>query len=332
ISARISHSESTMARFKVLITNPTLPEIAHNLLKEKCDVIISPGFDKASIISVISGVDALLWSGGVPLDKQVLDAAGPRVKVIGLMSSGYNHVDLQEVKAKGIKIGNTPVVHNNAVADKALLLALGAAQRVTEGRWHIERGTWNSFFDTQWMLGQDISGSTVGIIGFGGIGHAIARRLKAFDISKLLYTGHKEKPEAQQLGATFVDQDTLVKNSDFIFLAAPLSEETREMCNEDFFCKMKKTGVLINISRGQVVDQPALIKALKNGEIFAAGLDVMTPEPLNTDSELLNLPNVFLSPHLGSATKKTLNAMAELAAKNILLGLADQPLLCPVIL
>lgn len=147
-----------MARFKVLISNPTVPEIAHNLLKEKCDVIISPGFDKASIISVASGVDALLWSGGVPLDKQVLDAAGPRVKVIGLMSAGYNHVDLQEVKAKGIKIGNTPVVLNNAVADKALLLALGAAQRVTEGRWHIERGTWNSFFDAQWMLGQDISG------------------------------------------------------------------------------------------------------------------------------------------------------------------------------
>ncbi|XP_066245914.1 glyoxylate reductase/hydroxypyruvate reductase-like [Euwallacea similis] len=314
---------------KVLVVNPILPQSALNLLRDKCFVSISPAQTKEAILPLLKGVDAVLWSGRLNLDKELLDVAGPQLKIVATSSSGYNHVDLGELKRRGIKLSNS-TAHNNTVADTALLLALGAARRLTEGRWHIERGTWPHEFKVQWMLGRDISGATIGLIGFGGIGQAIAVRTRAFQAARILYTGHKEKPEAHQLGAHFVPLDTLIRDSDFIFLAAPLTEETRHMCNSAFFERMKNTAVLVNVGRGDLVDQEALIKALKEGQIFAAGLDVMTPEPLNTDSELLTLPNVVLTPHIGSATRKTREEMSELAARNILKGLAGEPLLTPV--
>ncbi|XP_066246911.1 glyoxylate reductase/hydroxypyruvate reductase-like [Euwallacea similis] len=317
-------------RFKVFISNPTVPKVAMELLKSKCEVITTTSYDRIAVLKGIVGVDALLWATHEKLDKELLDAAGPQLKVVGAMSAGINNIDLNELKQRGIKLGNTPVVLNNAVADIAIGLALGASRRFTEGRKHIEESTWPSHFNTQWMLGRDITGSTVGIVGFGGIGQTIAKRLKGFDVAKMLYTGHKEKPEGQKLGATFVDLNTLTQNSDFIFLSAPLNNETLHMCNADFFKKMKKTGVLINVARGPLVDQDALITALKTGEIFAAGLDVMTPEPMNPDNELLKLPNVFVTPHIGSATENTRNAMAELTAQNILRGLGGEEMFTPV--
>ncbi|CAH1982890.1 unnamed protein product [Acanthoscelides obtectus] len=183
----------------------------------------------------------------------------------------------------------------------------------------------------QWILGQDINNSTVGIVGFGGIGQAIAKRLKGFEVRQILYTGHREKPEGKSLGAKFVSLDTLLRDSDYVIICAPLTKDTEDMCNEEFFSKMKKTAVFVNISRGRVVDQPALIKALKTGTIFAAGLDVMTPEPLPPDHELLKLPNIVLTPHRGIATVETENTMALLAAKNILKCLAGEEMLHPVV-
>lgn len=157
-NVKISRQHRRMARFKVFISNPTVPQVAHTLLKEKCDVIVSPGFDRASVLKNIAGADALLWSGAVKVDKEVLDAVGPQLKIIGSMSAGYNHLDVAELKARGIKLSNTPKVLDNAVADTAVLLALAASRRLTEGRWHIEQGTWRNYFDASWMLGQDISG------------------------------------------------------------------------------------------------------------------------------------------------------------------------------
>jgi len=322
-------ASTKMSRFKILIANPSVPKIAKELLEEKCEVIVSTGYDKASILKNISGIDALFWAGS-QLDKEILDAAGPKLKVVATMSAGYNHIDIGELKNRNIKLGNTPKVLDNAVADVAMLLAMAASRRFTEGRQHIEQGTWINYFDTQWMLGQDIAGSTIGIVGLGGIGQAIAKRLKGLDVSKIVYTGHREKPEGKELGAQFVNLDTLTKDSDFIFLSAPLTNETNQMCNDDFFSKMKNTAILINVSRGQLVDQNALIKALKENKIFAAGLDVMTPEPLNKDSELLKLPNVVLTPHIGSATRDTRNEMAKLTALNILRGLGGEEMFTPV--
>lgn len=141
------------------------------------------------------------------------------------------------------------------------------------------------------MLGQDISGSTVGIVGLGGIGQATLKRLKPFNVRKFLYTGHSEKEEGKKLGAEFVTLDQLVRDSDFIIISCPLTNETRNMFDDSLFDKMKKRAVLVNISRGAIVDQDALVRALKGNKIFAAGLDVMTPEPLPSNNELLALPN-----------------------------------------
>ncbi|XP_076249948.1 glyoxylate reductase/hydroxypyruvate reductase-like isoform X2 [Rhynchophorus ferrugineus] len=319
-----------MSRPTVFIANPSVPKIAFDILQDVANVVSVSGYDRESILKEVSGADAIFWASGLKLDKEILDAAGPQLRVVATMSVGYNHIDLAELKSRGIPFSNTPRVLDNAVADMALYLALGASRRCFEGRQQIEKGTWKKYFDTQWLLGRDISGSTVGIIGLGNIGQAIARRLKGFDVARILYTGHREKAEGKELGAEFVNLDTLNRESDFVFLAAPLTNETRNICNEEFFSKMKKTGIIVNIGRGELIDQAALIKALKTGEIFAAGLDVMTPEPLNTDSELLTLPNVVLTPHIGSATVDTRNAMAELTAKNILRGLAGEEMFTPI--
>ncbi|CAH1116187.1 unnamed protein product [Phaedon cochleariae] len=316
---------------KVLVTNPTVPSIGIELLTEKgCQVIIVENESREEILKKVKGVDAVFWFSHEKFSNDILDAAGSQLKVIGTMSAGYNHFNLDELKKRGIKLGNTPKVLNEAVADVAILLSLAASRRIQEGRLAIENNQWKNT-DAQWLLGTDIANSTVGIIGLGGIGQAIAKRLKGFDVKQVLYTGHKEKPEGEELGAKFVSLDTLNRESDFIIVAVPLTNETNGMCNEDFFSKMKKTAVFINVSRGQVVDQPALIDALKNGTIFAAGLDVMTPEPLPSDHEMLKLPNLVVLPHIGSATKNTRDAMSTLTAQNILRGLGGEEMFTPVV-
>ncbi|CAH0564754.1 unnamed protein product [Brassicogethes aeneus] len=313
---------------KVLIANPSVPQAGLDILEKKCDLIKINNESKAEILSKVKGVDAIFYATYIPLDKEILDQAGSQLKTVSLMSAGYNHINIPELKERGIKLSNTPKVLSDAVAEVAVLLTLGAARRSHEGRKKIESGDWKS--DPQWLLGQDISGSTVGIIGLGSIGQAILKRLKPFGVEQFIYTGHKEKTEGKELGAKFVDFETLNKNSDFIIVSAPLTNETRGIINDDFFSKTKKTAVLVNIARGEIVNQEALIKALKEGKIFSAGLDVMTPEPLPVDHELLKLPNLVLTPHIGSATVKTRNSMSVLAAKNILKGIEGEELLTPV--
>ncbi|KAF7283534.1 hypothetical protein GWI33_000338 [Rhynchophorus ferrugineus] len=315
---------------RVFVANPQIPKIAHDMLQNVATVVTTAGFDKKSILEGIKGADALLWPGRIKLDKEVLDAAGPQLKVVGAMSAGYNHIDLSELKARGIKLGNASPALGNTVADMAILLALAAARRFTEGRKHMEEGTWSKQFNPRWMMGQDVADSTIGIIGLGSIGQAIAKRMKAFDVGRIIYVGRSEKKEGKELGAEYVTLDTLIKESDFIFVAAPLDDNTRHMCNASFFAKMKKTSVFVNVSRGELVDQDALIKALKTNQIFAAGLDVMTPEPINPDNELLRLPNAVLTPHIASSTEKTRIAMAKWTAENIIRGLKGEELLTPV--
>ncbi|KAJ8957512.1 hypothetical protein NQ318_020546 [Aromia moschata] len=299
-----------------------------------CEVIAVQNETREEILSKIHGVDALLWATHIKIDKEILDAAGSQMKTIGSMSAGYNHIDLEELKKRGIKMGNTPKVLNAAVADTAILLGLAASRRLHEGRLLIQDGKWNP---SEWILGQDIAGSTVGIIGLGGIGSATARRLQAFEVKEIVYTGHREKPEGIELGARFIplnESDYLIRNSDFIFVSVPLTPETEGMCNEEFFSKMKKTAVFVNTSRGKVVDQKALVKALKQGQIFAAGLDVMTPEPLPTDDELLTLPNVDVNFcfHTGEVPRqKTREAMGKLTVENIVKGLKGEPMITPVV-
>lgn len=308
----------------VLVTHNNVPEAGLKILREKCDLIVLHDFTRADILAASKGVDGILWASHEKLNAEALDAAGPQLKSISTMSAGIEFVDIEEVQRRNIPLGYTPNVLNDAVADVVVGLAIAASRRFHEARLKIEHSEWKSH--PQWLLGQDIKNSTIGIVGFGRIGSAVARRLSGFDVGRILYSGHNVKPEAENIGAKFVSFMELVEKSDFIFITCPLTNETRKMFNSEVFSKMKPTSVLINIARGDIVDQEALYDALKNYKIFAAGLDVTSPEPLPADHPLMSLPNCFIIPHLGSATVQTRNDMAKVAAINVLAGLAGEPM------
>ncbi|XP_071453705.1 glyoxylate reductase/hydroxypyruvate reductase-like isoform X2 [Hetaerina americana] len=251
------------------------------------------------------------------------------LKVVGTMSAGYDHIDIAELKNRGILVGNTPNVLTSAVAEVALGLMIAAARRFHEGQLALMSGSWNTGA-AQWMLGMELRGSTVGIVGLGGIGQAVARRVQPFEVGRIIYCGHSPKKEGEAIGAEFVSLEELLQESDFVVVSCPLSPETKGMFNDEAFAKMKKTAVLVNVARGGLIDQEALVRALQDGKIQAAGLDVMTPEPLPTNHPLASLKNCFLIPHLGSATVKTRQDMAVLAARNILCGLEGKPLPAPL--
>ncbi|XP_052865298.1 glyoxylate reductase/hydroxypyruvate reductase-like isoform X1 [Anopheles cruzii] len=331
--ASAPHTPATMPnkdpRPVVLVTNKETPEKGVDKLRQKCEVIFpsSHPATREEILKLAGQVDGIMWVGHMALNGEVLDRGGSRLKAISTMSAGMDYVDLEEFKKRKFPLGYTPIVLNDAVADTAIGLMIAAGRRFHEGRLAIEGSQWNG--GPQWMLGRDIKRSTVGIIGFGGIGQAIARRLQGFDVGQLLYSGRRTKPEAEALGAKLVPQDELLQESDYVVLAVPLTNATYHMINETTLSKMKPTAVLVNVARGDLVDQKALVSALKKGTIFAAGLDVMSPEPLPADDELMTLPNAVIIPHLGSATVRTRDDMAEIAALNVLSGIAGAPMLSP---
>jgi len=203
---------------------------------------------------------------------------------------------------------------------------ISASRRFREGFQTILEQKWQ-LNDPSWMLGQDIRGSTVGIVGLGRIGQVIAKRLKGFDVEKIIYTGNNEKLEGRDLGATFVLFEDLLKQSDFVFAACPLTNQTRHLFDKEAFKKMKSNGVFINVARGGIVQQADLIEALKNGTIFAAGLDVMEEEPLPVDHQLTKLSNCVLTPHIGSAAIKTRDNMSLISAQNLINGMEGKPMI-----
>ncbi|ODM92128.1 Glyoxylate reductase/hydroxypyruvate reductase, partial [Orchesella cincta] len=270
--------------------------------------------------------DALFCLITDKIDKELLDAAGPSLKVIGTMSVGHDHIDVPEVKKRGIQVGFTPNVLTNATAETTVAVLLAASRRMFEAREELLNGGWaKSAWGPEYLCGQELTGSTVGIYGMGRIGQAVMKRLKAFDVAKFLYSGRTPKPELEK-EASFVDFDTLCKNSDFVIVTCSLTPETKEIFNERAFSLMKPNCVFVNTSRGGTVDQEALMKALKSNQIFSAGLDVMTPEPLPTDHELTKIRNCVVVPHIGSATFKARTDMATITAKNIIAALEGTPM------
>ncbi|XP_058795753.1 glyoxylate reductase/hydroxypyruvate reductase-like isoform X2 [Phymastichus coffea] len=316
---------SAGARPRVLVVHNDTPQSALDLLKTKCDVTLmrSNWPTTNEILKVIPEHDALF--GVVPIDAKFLDAAGNRLKIISTPTAGFDHLHVAEIKKRGIKIGHTPKILSAAVAETAVFLLLGAARRAHEGRLQLEQGKTGSGFS--WLLGHDLRNKTVGIVGLGNIGVEILKRLKPFEIKKFVYTGHSRKQIGDELGAEFVSLDDLLKQSDFVIDSVPLNSETEEMFDDDAFKKMKKTAVFVNIGRGKTVHTDALVRALKNATIFAAGLDVTEPEPLPVDHELLQLPNVVIVPHMGTQTIETENDMAIAAVQNILYSFDGKPLL-----
>eukprot|EP00737_Agarophyton_chilense_P003075 gb/GEZJ01003563.1/.p1 GENE.gb/GEZJ01003563.1/~~gb/GEZJ01003563.1/.p1 ORF type:complete len:382 (-),score=45.20 gb/GEZJ01003563.1/:902-2047(-) len=274
---------------------------------------------------VAEGCDALYCVLTDKISADVLDAAGERLKVVATMSVGHNHIDIKECSKRGIKVSHTPNVLTETTADTAVGLVLAACRRFKEATASVVDGTWGTWTPIG-MCGQDVHDSTVGIIGMGRIGSAVARRLHAFNCNILYWDINHVTHVEEQLGAKLVDMNELLSQSDIIITLCPLNEHTTHMFNMEKFKLMKNTAVFINPARGELVDQDDLVAALEQGEIFSAGVDVTTPEPIPKDHPLVKLPNCFILPHIGSASLGTRTDMAVLTSKNILAAYNGIPL------
>ncbi|HEY3269529.1 MAG TPA: D-glycerate dehydrogenase [Armatimonadota bacterium] len=250
------------------------------------------------------------------IDAEVMDAA-PRLKVISTYAVGTDNIDVAAATERGICVCNTPGVLTDATADLAWALLMAAARRIVEADACARSGAWVSW-GPQLLLGQPIAERTLGIIGMGRIGRAVARRAVGFDMRILYCARHPDAEAERATGARYVDLDTVLRESDFLSLHAPLTAETRGLIGVAELAKMKPTAVLVNTARGPIVDQAALADALRDGRLFAAGLDVFEDEPIPPGDPLLRLPNVVLAPHIGSADEPTRARMAIMAAESIL--------------
>ncbi|OAD58647.1 Glyoxylate reductase/hydroxypyruvate reductase [Eufriesea mexicana] len=320
-----------MNRPKVLITRPDIPTTGLNLLKEQCDVILwekPEPIPRAVLLSKVKYVNGIYCLLTDKIDEEILNAAGSKLKVVASMSVGVDHLDLQALKKRNIKVGYTPGILTDATAELTVALLLATSRKLIEANRAIYKGEWKAW-SPSWMCGSGLSGSTVGIVGLGRIGTQVAKCLKGFNIAKILYTSRNIKQEASKFDGEKVELDTLLQKSDFVIVTTALTPETRQMFNQNTFKKMKKSAIFINVSRGEVVDQFALIEALKEGIIRGAGLDVMTPEPIPLDSELLKLDNCVILPHIGSAAIETREKMSVITAENILAVLTANPPVMP---
>lgn len=316
---------------KVYITRH-LPEPAWERLIEACDPEIWD-YDTPPAYEIIQekvrdkvGLLCLLTDR---IDAALMDC-GKHLKVISQCAVGYDNIDIQAAVERNIKVGNTPGVLTEATADMAFALLLAAARRIGEGYDYVRAGKWETW-GLSLLLGQEVWGATLGVIGFGRIGQAVARRAKGFNMRVIYYDTERDEEAEKELGAEYRPFFELIKEADFVSMHTNLTPNTRGMIGREAFKMMKPTTVLINTSRGPVVDSDALYEALKNGEIAYAALDVTDPEPLPADHKLLSLPNLLVVPHIASATVKTRTQMAMMAVMNLIAGVNDEPLPFPVV-
>jgi len=268
-----------------------------------------------------SGIFCLLDD---PIPATIINQA-PLLKVISNMAVGTDNIDVKTCTTRGIPVGHTPGVLTDGTADLTLALLLSVSRQLAEANQDARAGKWSSWEPTGW-LGRDLKDATVGIIGLGKIGSAVAERLKPFGC-KLIFTNRSPLPGQEiNLNARQVVLDELLSTSDFICLHVPLTQETNGMIGKEAFAKMKTSAILINAARGPVVDTDALYEALTSSRILAAGLDVTDPEPLPPDHPLYQLPNCFITPHIGSATVNTRKVMAGIAIRNLKAGIQGEPL------
>ena len=306
-------------RSRVLITRK-LPEPAEELLRPHFDVTYvdtDEPLSEEKLTSLIHDKHGVVCSITEKIDRAVLDAAA-HLRVVSTMSVGYDHVDVGEATRRGIAVTNTPDVLTDATADLTFALLLGVARRIAEGHSLVSSGSWKGAWSPFFMVGTDLAEKTLGILGMGRIGAAVARRAKGFGM-RLIY--HKRSPlteeEEAELGVRYRSLDRLLEEADYLTVHLPLSDDTLHLMDAKRLALMKPTAFLINTSRGPVVDESALADAVGNGRIAGAALDVYGREPLPEASPLLSLDNVLLSPHTGSATEGARRKMAEVAATNL---------------
>ncbi len=318
-----------MPRPKVFVTR-LIPEVGLEMLAGVCQADVwqeelPP--EPSVLLERVRDVEGILSLLTDKIDASVLDAAGPKLKVISNYAVGFDNVDTAEATRRRIPVGNTPGVLTDTTADFAFALLMAAARRVVEGDKFTRAGRWKTW-GPRLLLGQDITGATLGIIGLGRIGAGMAKRAQGFDMRVLYYNPDclDDDPYSGEVSAECVDLDTLYAEADFVSIHTPLAEATHHLINAEAFRKMKPTAILINTARGPVVDPDALYHALARGQIAGAALDVTEPEPIPLDSPLLKLENVIIAPHIGSASVATRDKMATMAAANLIAGIKGERL------
>lgn len=302
---------------KVYITRK-IPQCGIDLLKNHFDVQLNEEertLTKEELIEKIKGADAVLTQLTDVIDKDVVNEL-EKVKIIANYAVGYNNIDVSACKDKNIYVSNTPDVLSDTTAELAWALLFSVSRRIVEADRYSRSGEWKDF-SPKLMLGQDISNKTLGIVGAGRIGIAFAKKSLGFDMKIIYHNRNRDLEFEEKLNAQYVDFDTLLKMSDIISLHVPLTNETEKLIGEEEFNKMKNNCILINTARGKVVDENALINALKTKKIWGAGLDVYENEPIISE-ELIEMDNVVLTPHIGSASNETRNKMSMMAANNII--------------
>jgi glyoxylate reductase len=311
---------------KVYVTRH-LPEVASEQLRESCEVEIwdferPPPYE--TLKEKVGNKEGLLCLLTDRIDAELMDAA-PDLKVISQCAVGYDNIDVPAATQRGILVGNTPGVLTEATADFAFTLLMAAARRVTEAYDYVRAGKWETWGLTV-LLGQEVFGATLGIVGLGRIGQAVAKRARGFEMRPLYYDTKRQPEVEAEFGVEYRPFKQLLRESDYVTLHVNLTDETHGLIDAQAFSQMKPTAILINTSRGPVVDSQALYDALKSGQITAAALDVTDPEPLPATHKLLQLPNLIVVPHIASATVTSRNRMAMMAVENLIAGVQGEPL------
>jgi glyoxylate reductase len=302
-----------------------LPGHAVEALSEKAEVSVwrqelPPPRDE--LLRELADLDGLLCLLTDNIDAGLLEAAA-RLRVVSTMAVGYDHIDVDAATRLGILVCHTPGVLTETTADFAFALLMAAARRLPEAERAVRDGRWTTWHPS-FLLGRDIHGATLGLVGLGQIGQAMARRARGFEM-RVLYHTPSRRPELEaELGCSYVAFDELLAQSDFVSIHVPLTPETRHLFDEAAFARMKPSAILINTSRGAVVDEAALLHALESHRIAGAAIDVTEVEPLPKHDPLLRLPNLLVTPHIASASEATRSRMAQMAVDNLLAGLAGK--------
>ncbi|GGH82437.1 glyoxylate reductase [Pullulanibacillus pueri] len=304
---------------KIFVTRK-LPEETMKLLKEHCDVKIWEQEDlpvpREVLIEEIQEIDGLYCLLTEAIDKEVIDRA-KKLKVISNMAVGYNNIDIESATKQGIAVTNTPGVLTETTADLTFSLLMSVARRIVDADCFLRNGNWKTW-SPMLLTGQDIHGATLGIIGLGRIGEALAKRAQGFNMKILYHNRTRKYAVEERLNIHYVELEALLRESDFVCILTPYTEETKNLIDEEELSLMKESAILINSSRGGIVNEEALYKALLDQKIWGAGLDVFEEEPVSLESPLLSLPNVVVTPHIGSASIQTRHLMAQLAAENLI--------------
>lgn len=311
---------------KVYVTR-LIPEIGINMLKDYFDVKVWEGElppPRDILLKEVEEVDGLVSLLTDKIDGELLDH-GKNLKIVSNYAVGFDNINVNEATVRGVMTTNTPGVLTDTTADLAFTLLMSTARRIVESVNFVKKGNWKTW-GPKLLMGQDIYGATLGLIGLGRIGYAVAKRAKGFDMDLQYYDVFRNEAAEKELGIKYVELDELIISSDFISIHVPLTPETKHLINKDSLKKMKNTAILVNTARGPIVDEKSLYEAIVNGEIAGAGLDVTDPEPMELDNPLLTLDNVIVVPHIASASYATRNKMAKMAAHNIIAGLKGE---CP---